>query len=236
MAQLPKIPPWWNNSLSPLNGQAPAGPAPITIDQVDPNHLVLGRPEGNYVTGDGPEDNSAGSDPIADLLAGISRSEGTDDAAVTRSRGLYSSGYDVTFGNNRFGTPSKPVSQMTLDEVNQYQNDMLNNPANTGHTSAVGRYQIVGRTLRGLRREMGLDGSEIFSPDLQDKMARRLLEESGLNAYQAGKITPEQFQDRLANQWDSIATPGTGQTRHGGRLGMTSRQAQEYLSRIPRNR
>jgi len=74
------------------------------------------------------------------------------------------------------------------------------------------------------------------SPDLQDRMARQLIQENGLRAYQAGKITPEQFQERLANQWDSVAAPGTGNTVHGGRLGMNSEKAQGYISRIPRNR
>lgn len=176
------------------------------------------------------------SDPVGDLMHGISTAEGTDDAAVARSNGKFDSGYDVTYQNNRFGTPSKPVSQMTLDEVHQYQQQMLADPDNKAHSSAVGKYQIVGRTMRGLQREMGLDGSEVFSPELQDRMARRLIEENGLKAYQAGKINPQQFQDGLAKQWDSIGTASTGNTLHGGRLGMTSDQVQGYISRIPQNK
>jgi hypothetical protein len=173
------------------------------------------------------------SDPTRDLMDAISRAEGTGDDAV-RAGGKFNSGYDMTFGNNAYGAPQKPISQMTLDEVDRYQHQVFHNPANHHRAAPVGRYQFLQSTLQGLRRNMKLRGDEVFSPELQDRMVRLLIQESGLSRYQTGRITPEQFQDGLATRWDSIAAPATGKTKHGGRLGMTSEQAQALISGFPR--
>lgn len=86
-------------------------------------------------------------------------------------------GYDVTFGYGKYapeGTPA--LTAMTLDEVAKLQREMVRRGAAAG---VVGRYQIKGDTLARIQRKLGISGSEMFTPDIQDRMARELLLERG---------------------------------------------------------
>ncbi|MEO1335121.1 MAG: hypothetical protein AAFV29_05740, partial [Myxococcota bacterium] len=165
---------------------------------------------------------------IQGLLDEIAEGEGTSDATA-RSRG-YASGYDVTLGYGAYADDkSKPLSSMTLGEVKALQRRMLNNPRNGFNSSAVGRYQIVGTTLRGLQREMGLSDNEVFSPALQDQMAQRLLERRGLSRFQSGNLSLSRFQNNLAYEWASIARSDTGRSAYGQGTGTSGAEIQAAL-------
>lgn len=103
---------------------------------------------------------------ILDLIA---YAEGTD-----RGRS-----YNETLGYGAFTGGAVDLVNMTLAEVRELQRQMLAHPANTFNSSAVGRYQIVGSTLDGLVRNMGLSWDQPFSRDLQDRMALELIRENG---------------------------------------------------------
>lgn len=124
------------------------------------------------------------------VLDQIAQAEGTDDA--TAGKKGFRSGYDLVFNYQR--TP-KPLTAMNLDEVDGLQ-------AGMGHTP-VGRYQITRGTLQGLRQELGLKGSDLFTPELQDRLGRRLMTESG---YDTQGLSPGALQARFAQHWASIAT------------------------------
>lgn len=162
-----------------------------------------------------PEGQATGGNPLLDA---ISTAEGTTDANA-RKHG-YASGYDVTLGYGKFGGKpgeGKPLSEMTVGEVKQLQKSMLNHPANTLNSSAVGKYQVVGKTLRGVQAQMGFKDSDVFSPELQDKIGEHLLKGRGLEDFKKGKIDAARFQGNLANEWASIPHPATGQaTQHTG--------------------
>lgn len=104
----------------------------------------------------------------------IGYAEGTD-----RGRG-----YNETLDYGRWTGGEVNLVAMTLDEVLALQ-DGMRTPENRAlygdgkGSSAVGRYQIVSETLRDLMDEMRLTGSELFSPDLQDQMADRLIDRRG---------------------------------------------------------
>ncbi|MFH1796263.1 MAG: phage tail length tape measure family protein [Pseudomonadota bacterium] len=112
----------------------------------------------------------------------IGRAEGTD-----RGRG-----YNETLGYGAFTEGDRNLTGMTLDQIDALQRQMLAHPANTFNSSALGRYQITGRTLRGLRGEMGLNGSELFDEKMQDEMALRLAQRRGPDV--AG----------LRNEWEGL--------------------------------
>lgn len=112
----------------------------------------------------------------------IGRAEGTD-----RGRG-----YNETLGYGAFTGGARNLTGMTLDEIDALQRQMLAHPANTFNSSALGRYQITGRTLRGLRGQMGLTGNELFDEDMQDQLAIRLAQGRGPNV--AG----------LRNEWEGL--------------------------------
>ncbi len=163
---------------------------------------------GRTATSSVPDDERA-------LLHRISIGEGTDDA--TAKRHGVQTGYDAYLGYGKYGSPSKPLSQMTLDEVDQFQTAMLHNPNNNLDSSAVGKYEIVRSTMRGLRKKLGLRGNELFDADMQDRLGHEKLVDRKIENYRSGRITESQFQENLAQEWASVAHPGTGRaTQHTG--------------------
>lgn len=121
-------------------------------------------------------------------------SEGTDKGE----------GYNETLAEGAFTNGKVDLVNMTLDEIAVLQEDMLAHPDNRFDSSAVGRYQIVGETLQGLIRNLGLSGSEKFTPELQDRMAMALMEGRGLSKWKAGKISDAKFLASLDKEWPSI--------------------------------
>jgi len=100
--------------------------------------------------------------------------------------------YNTTLGYGRLtGGPVNLVG-MSLDQIDALQTRMLRHPANRWNSSAVGRYQFVRTRLRDLRRRYGLPGSAIFSPELQDTLAKLSLAERG------GSV------GSLRNEWEGL--------------------------------
>jgi murein DD-endopeptidase MepM/ murein hydrolase activator NlpD len=110
---------------------------------------------------------------------------------------------------------------MTLSEVKEFQQKQIDvtrgtipgAPKNLG-TGAVGKYQITAGTLQSLQSQMGLKDTDIFSPQLQDKMAVHLLNQRGLQKYLNRELPSGEFQNRIANVWASIPKT-TGQGVYG---------------------
>jgi muramidase (phage lysozyme) len=109
-------------------------------------------------------------------------------------------GYNaLVYGN---GTPkTADLTGMTLEEVLNYQSGMISR----GHAStAVGRYQFTKATLQEFAKKAGVNLSEKFTPEIQDKIAGALLDEVGYEKVIAGKMTMDEFQNRLAGRWASL--------------------------------
>ncbi|WP_299085078.1 hypothetical protein [uncultured Ruegeria sp.] len=106
----------------------------------------------------------------------------------------------------------KPLTQMTLDEVDAWQTA---NRSAGAESTAAGGYQIIRKTLRSLRAELGLTGSEIFDENLQDRLGMALMERRGLSSFRAGDITIDQFADNLAQEWAALPLAG-GKSFHAG--------------------
>lgn len=90
-------------------------------------------------------------------------------------------GYNETLGYGDFTGGDVNLVNMTLNEVLELQRQMLAHPDNTFNSSAVGRYQIVSTTLRDLMARLDLSGNELFSGDMQDRLATELLRWRGAN-------------------------------------------------------
>lgn len=107
-----------------------------------------------------------------------------DLIASVESRGDYNS----TLDNGRWTGGPQNLTDMSLRNVYALQQRMLANPQNRAlygngkGSSALGRYQIVSTTLKGLVKEMGLDWDAKFDEKTQDAMARQLLSRRGRNA------------------------------------------------------
>ena len=104
--------------------------------------------------------------PLLDEIAGVESKKGA----------FGTSGYDAIYGGATV-RPPKPISQMTVGEFKNYQNELVRNGSKS---SAGGRYQFI----RGAKnkktgeyafaqmvREAGLKDSDKMTPENQDKLA-----------------------------------------------------------------
>lgn len=141
------------------------------------------------------------------------------DFIAQKESGTY--GYNaLVYGN---GTPkTADLTNMSLQEVFDYQSGMIAR----GHaSSAVGRYQFLKGTLEEFAKKAGVSTSEKFTPEVQDRIAGALLDEVGYQKVISGKMTMEDFQNRLAGRWASLPrTDGTSQYagKNGNKILTTS--------------
>ncbi|WP_147203101.1 hypothetical protein, partial [Paracoccus denitrificans] len=109
--------------------------------------------------------------------AGAAANKGILDLIAQReSRG----DYNATLDDGRWTGGSRNLVNMTLKEIRALQEAMKTpeNRALYGNgagSSALGRYQIVGTTLDDLMKRLKLTGDELFTPELQDRLATELL-------------------------------------------------------------
>lgn len=102
------------------------------------------------------------------------------------------------------GGNKKQLTSMTINEVLQYQNSRGTN------MKAAGKWQIMPNTLRGLKKSMNLTGEELFTPEMQDRMAFELaMNRKGYrqfaNATGAEKLAlMGAAQNDLAKEWASM--------------------------------
>ncbi|UVC10179.1 hypothetical protein IHQ71_06120 [Rhizobium sp. TH2] len=106
--------------------------------------------------------------------------------------------YNATLDNGRWTGGAQNLTSMTLSQVRDLQRQMLADPANRAlygdgqGSSALGKYQITGRTLEGLMSELGLAGDQVFDQNTQDELARALLRRRGNNPAE------------LRNEWEGL--------------------------------
>lgn len=114
------------------------------------------------------------ADPIvAQVLAEVDRTE--SGGSYTK---LYNNSETSEFSNVK-------ITEKTVDELLEFTDlsgDYGQYVKNTrpdkklGVSTPLGRYQIVGKTLKDLKEQMGLTGDEVFTPELQDQMFLFLLD------------------------------------------------------------
>lgn len=117
------------------------------------------------------------------ILDLIGYAEGTDKGR----------GYNETLGYGAFTGGPVNLTSMSINDVLALQKRMLAHPDNTYNSSAVGRYQIVSKTLSGLVQELGLSGNELFDERLQDRMAMQLV-----------RRRMAQGTDGFRNEWEGL--------------------------------
>ena len=109
-------------------------------------------------------------------------------------------GYDQVYSGSAIAPP-QPVTSMTLSEVLAWQDRSV---AAGAASSAAGRYQIVRDTLRGLIRNEGLSGGELFDAAMQDRLAIALMRQKGLDEFLAGQMNAATFGNGLAQVWAGL--------------------------------
>lgn len=118
-------------------------------------------------------------------------------------------GYDTLYGNNQDKVAFR-LTTLTLDNV------IASGPTWTKKykSSACGRYQFMNDTLKDLKKTEKLTGNEVFSPDLQDRLAFALLKRRGYSQWINGVISHDDFMIGLAKEWASFPVPYAMQGRH----------------------
>lgn len=169
--------------------------------------------------GSGTTGNSGG---VGRLLSLIGQTEGTDKGR----------GYDETLSYGAYTDGPVNLQSMTLEEVDTLQTAMLKHPANHWNSSAVGRYQIVRTTLRGLRKRLGLPKDQRFTAALQDRLAIELLNQRGLGLWKRNEISTAQFVDNLAKEWASLPTRSGRGNYKGQRTGTSLVELHRVLRSI----
>ena len=107
--------------------------------------------------------------------------------------------YNAYFGNA--GNTSIKFTEMSIADVLSWQEDFIA----AGHpSSAVGRYQIISTTLKGLVQQLNIDTNQPFDEAMQDKMAIALLERRGATEYVNNQIDERQFAAELAKEWAAL--------------------------------
>ena len=167
------------------------------------------------------------------LLDRITQGEGTSDERAKKSG--FESGYDVPYGFGKYGKPEKPLSEMTVGEVKEFQKKQIaatrgKIPGTNQGTGAVGKYQVVQGTLAAQQKELGFSDEDKFTPELQDKIGRSLIEGRGYSKFRSGEMSEKDFQTSLSKEWASIADPNTGKSRFGQSTGTSSEQISKAMA------
>lgn len=138
----------------------------------------------------GGQDTAGATAPTSDLVPKL-----LDFIGKIESR----NNYNVLVGGKTKSDPA--LTDMTVAQVQEFQSKMLGMGR---ESTAVGKYQIIRKTLAGLIEEGVVKPSDKFDAATQDKLAIALLERRGLRDYQSGKIKPNTFADNLAMEWASL--------------------------------
>lgn len=177
--------------------------------------------------------------------------------AIIRAEGTAKKGnpYNEVLGYGRYGKPDKPLTDMTLSEAYSFGRKIWAEHAKeVGEkraSSAIGAFQIVGRTMRDYMKEAGLSWNDKFSEENQKKLAAVIARHQGLGAWEGFKFHPEEREkaqkalqsiqprpksDKQARNDETILqidgeTIGRVVSKHIARLHEHSRQAPYFNSR-----
>ncbi len=162
---------------------------------VSPTETVTGDPAGAISTMDG--------DFTKRLKKRIRNAESNGDYSAMWSGALAG-----------FPRAGEDITKMTINQVHDLQTDYLAYQTSIGRTeksAAMGAYQML--MIKEVATNMGLDPATTkFDKATQDLMANAWLNKAGYQEYAKGKMSPEEFNDRLAVQFASLKkTSGVGE-------------------------
>jgi muramidase (phage lysozyme) len=121
------------------------------------------------------------------------------------------SGYDAVQHGARIKPPALPT-QMTVAEIYQWIEET------PGQPHAIGRYQFIPPTLKRVMQKIEASPQQLFSRDLQDRLADELLKEAGYHEAKSGEMTRRAFMNNLAKIWAGLPND-TGQSHYHGFAG-----------------
>jgi muramidase (phage lysozyme) len=119
--------------------------------------------------------------------------------------------YNAYFGNAH---SKLDLSAKSLGEIYTFQNVMLSRDA---RSTAIGRYQFLRGTLKGLQSKHKMDNSVLFTPAVQDEFAVDLLVGRGYKLWWRGQLGHAGFAHLLSCEWASLPDPeNDGRSHYDG--------------------
>ena len=171
--------------------------------------------------------------PTQQLLDRIALGEGADPKKLQRQakHGIGTTEYDMVYNYGDTVKPSKPISEMKLSELADYQRKLINAtkgtlPGTKYGTSAVGKYQVVYTSLFGKggtpqspaknswADKLNLKADTIYSPKVQEDIGRLALKETGYDNWLAGKKSEADMLKRVSDIWASVEGSTAKQGTH----------------------
>ena len=156
------------------------------------------------------EDTKSESEQVTSLVDGVENSF-RDVLKNEVAEGESNNDYGAMYSRDQegFERGDEDITKMTINQVDDLQTDYLNYQTSIGReddkSAAMGAYQML--EPKKVAEMMGLDPeTTIFDKETQDKMSEYYLKYSGLEDFEAGKISAEEFNNRLAEQFASIET------------------------------
>lgn len=126
--------------------------------------------------------------------------------AVGFGEGDYNSvnrGTDPRTGKS-YGSTKANLSEMTINQVLERNKKPFGDP---DRMNAVGKYQIIASTMKGLVSKMGLTGEEKLTPEMQDRLFMALMPKATTD-YVSGRSTDRNAAiTGLAKEYASIGVP-----------------------------
>ena len=181
--------------------------------------LAKEKPKATSVSDFTPPDDTTQA-----LLDRIAFGEGADPVKLKaqEKHGIGTTPYDMVYNYGNTLAPSKPVTEMTMQELYDYQTKLIaatkgKIPGTKLGTSAVGKYQVLRKSLFGKggtadkpgknswADKLGLKADTVYTPEIQEKIGMLALEEAGYNSFIRGKRSRNSFHNRIANIWASVA-------------------------------
>lgn len=141
-------------------------------------------------------------------------------------------GYDTIYNGSRV-RPEKPITQMTIEEVQDWQKRSVRAGAKS---SAAGVYQFIQDSLRETAKKAGIPRSALFDRFTQDRMARSALRNCGFYRHD---VADSVIGDCLAGTWAAlplITGPKAGKSRYQGVAGNKSLTSIETVMRTVKGR
>jgi muramidase (phage lysozyme) len=119
-------------------------------------------------------------------------------------------GYIEGVSSNKYPLLTKNVSDSTIADLKQLQAHPRDS---NGQLFAIGRYQIIPNTLKGIQKTLNISDSTKFSKEIQDKMGYGLMRgRTNLKNYLDGKLEDNKENRQKASLdmskiWASIGVP-----------------------------
>lgn len=193
------------------------------------NMLLGKKSEPSAAPGPGPSPSSSESSSGQGNTGTTSAPSGSvqgllDFIGKHESRGDY---------NTLVGGKKANLTEMTVQQVLELQKQMRQRGSGF-ESSAVGKYQIINKTLLGIMSKAGVSLTDKFDQSTQDKLAIALLKNRGLDSYLNKSLNPEAFADNLSKEWASLpySSGSSYYAKVGSNKSLTSRN--ELMSSLPK--